>query len=105
MNKGDFASCSPGDKDNRLPTASDNGIGMDQRRAEQNLGTIAHPVLFWTWKKDNKDENIGHHRSAWRGLLPAFIWSPTRSPSSPGHTPGADEARQWESSGADGYAS
>ena len=42
MNKGDFRILLTRDKDNRLLTVSDNGIGMTKEELEQNLGTIAH---------------------------------------------------------------
>ena len=57
MNKGDFRILLTRDKDNRLLTVSDNGIGMTKEELEQNLGTIAHSGSL-DFKKDNKDENI-----------------------------------------------
>ena len=57
MNKGDFRILITRDKDNRILTIEDNGIGMTKEELEQNLGTIAHSGSL-DFKKDNKDENI-----------------------------------------------
>ena len=42
MNKGDFRILITRDKENRILTVEDNGIGMTKEELEQNLGTIAH---------------------------------------------------------------
>ena len=42
MNREDFRILLTLDKDNRMLTVSDNGIGMTREELEQNLGTIAH---------------------------------------------------------------
>ena len=42
MNKGDFRILITRDKENRILTIEDNGIGMTKEELEQNLGTIAH---------------------------------------------------------------
>ena len=57
MNKGDFRILITRDKENRILTIEDNGIGMTKEELEQNLGTIAHSGSL-DFKKDNKDENI-----------------------------------------------
>ena len=57
MNKGDFRILITRDKENRILTVEDNGIGMTKEELEQNLGTIAHSGSL-DFKKDNKDENI-----------------------------------------------
>ena len=42
MNKGDFRILITRDRENRILTIEDNGIGMTKEELEQNLGTIAH---------------------------------------------------------------
>ena len=89
MNKGDFRILITRDKENRILTVEDNGIGMTKEELEQNLGTIAHSGSL-DFKKDNKDENIDIIGQFGVGFYSAFMgastppsWSPTRSPSSP----------------------
>ena len=100
MNKGDFRILLTRDKDNRLLTVSDNGIGMTREELEQNLGTIAHSGSF-DFKKDNKDENIDIIGQFGVGFYSAFMVADKVTVISKAY--GADEAWQWESSGADGY--
>ena len=72
MNKGDFRILLTRDKDNRLLTVSDNGIGMTKEELEQNLGTIAHSGSL-DFKKDNKDENIDIIGQFGVGFYSAFM--------------------------------
>ena len=69
MNKGDFRILITRDKENRLLTISDNGIGMTKDELEKNLGTIAHSGSL-DFKKDNRGRR-GHryHRPVRRGFL------------------------------------
>ena len=57
MNRDDFRILLTLDKDNRMLTVSDNGIGMTRAELEQNLGTIAHSGSQ-DFKAENTDENI-----------------------------------------------
>ena len=57
MNKSDFRILLTRDKENRILTVEDNGIGMTKEELEQNLGTIAHSGSL-DFKKDNKDDGI-----------------------------------------------
>ena len=100
MNKGDFRILLTRDKDNRLLTVSDNGIGMTKEELEQNLGTIAHSGSL-DFKTDNKDENIDIIGQFGVGFYSAFMVADKVTVISKAY--GADEAWQWESSGADGY--
>ena len=100
MNKGDFRILLTRDKDNRLLTVSDNGIGMTKEELEQNLGTIAHSGSF-DFKKDNKDENIDIIGQFGVGFYSAFMVADKLTVISKAY--GSDEAWQWESSGVDGY--
>ena len=100
MNKGDFRILITRDKDNRILTIEDNGIGMTKEELEQNLGTIAHSGSL-DFKKDNKDENIDIIGQFGVGFYSAFMVADKVTVISKAY--GADEAWQWESSGADGY--
>ena len=100
MNKGDFRILLTRDKDSRTLTVSDNGIGMTKEELEQNLGTIAHSGSL-DFKKDNKDENIDIIGQFGVGFYSAFMVADKVTVISKAY--GADEAWQWESSGADGY--
>ena len=100
MNKGDFRILLTRDKDNRLLTVSDNGIGMTKEELEQNLGTIAHSGSL-DFKKDNKDENIDIIGQFGVGFYSAFMVADHVTVVSRAY--GSDEAWMWQSDGADGY--
>ena len=100
MNRDDFRILLTLDKDNRMLTVSDNGIGMTRAELEQNLGTIAHSGSQ-DFKAENTDENIDIIGPVRRGLLLRLSWWPTMSPSSPKPT-ASSEAWQWESSARGG---
>ena len=68
MNKGDFRILITRDKENRLLTISDNGIGMTKDELEKNLGTIAHSGSL-DFKKDNQGREHRYHRPVRRGFL------------------------------------
>ena len=72
MNKGDFRILITRDKENRILTVEDNGIGMTKEELEQNLGTIAHSGSL-DFKKDNKDENIDIIGQFGVGFYSAFM--------------------------------
>ena len=89
------------DKENRTLTISDNGCGMSKEELESNLGTIAKSgSLDFKSGLEGKSEVeiIGQFGV---GFYSAFMVSDTVTVVSRVH--GADEAYQWESSGADGY--
>lgn len=89
------------DKENRTLTISDNGCGMSKEELESNLGTIAKSgsLDFKSGLEGkNEVEIIGQFGV---GFYSAFMVSDTVTVVSRVH--GADEAYQWESSGADGY--
>ena len=100
MNKGDFRILITRDKENRILTVEDNGIGMTKEELEQNLGTIAHSGSL-DFKKDNKDENIDIIGQFGVGFYSAFMVADKLTVISKAY--GSDEAWQWESSGVDGY--
>ena len=100
MNKGDFRILITRDRENRILTIEDNGIGMTKEELEQNLGTIAHSGSL-DFKKDNKDENIDIIGQFGVGFYSSFMVADKVTVISKAY--GSDEAWQWESSGVDGY--
>lgn len=100
MDKDDFRVMLTVDKDNRLLTVSDNGIGMTKDELEQNLGTIAHSGSQ-DFKRENKDDAIDIIGQFGVGFYSAFMVADKVTVVSRAY--GSDEAWQWESSGAEGY--
>ena len=100
MNKSDFRILITRDKENRILTVEDNGIGMTKEELEQNLGTIAHSGSL-DFKKDNKDENIDIIGQFGVGFYSAFMVADHITVVTRKY--GADAAWMWQSSGADGY--
>ena len=100
MNKEDFHILITRDKENRILTVEDNGIGMTKAELEENLGTIAHSGSL-DFKKDNKDENIDIIGQFGVGFYSSFMVADKVTVISKAY--GSDEAWQWESSGVDGY--
>ena len=96
MNKGDFRILITRDKENRILTIEDNGIGMTKAELEENLGTIAHSGSL-DFKKDNKDENIDIIGQFGVGFYSSFMVADKVTVISKAY--GSDEAWQWESSG------
>ena len=100
MNKSDFHILITRDKENRILTVEDNGIGMTKAELEENLGTIAHSGSL-DFKQDNKDENIDIIGQFGVGFYSSFMVADKVTVISKAY--GSDEAWQWESSGVDGY--
>ena len=100
MNKSDFRILITRDKENRILTVEDNGIGMTKAELEENLGTIAHSGSL-DFKQDNKDENIDIIGQFGVGFYSSFMVADKVTVISKAY--GSDEAWQWESSGVDGY--
>ena len=100
MNREDFRILLTLDKDNRMLTVSDNGIGMTREELEQNLGTIAHSGSQ-DFKAENTDENIDIIGQFGVGFYSAFMVADHVTVISRAF--GSDQAWQWESSGIEGY--
>ncbi len=100
MNKDDFRVMLTLDKENRMLTVSDNGIGMTKDELEQNLGTIAHSGSL-DFKRENPDDNIDIIGQFGVGFYSAFMVADKVTVISRAY--GSGEAWQWESSGAEGY--
>ena len=93
------------DKEKRLLTVSDNGIGMTKEELEANLGTIAHSGsgqfkagLSEDDKAADKIDVIGQFGV---GFYSAFMVADHVTVLS--RAWGSDEAWMWQSDGADGY--
>ena len=100
MGKDDFAIHLNVDKEGRLLTITDNGIGMTKEELEKNLGTIAHSGSL-DFKTENKDENIDIIGQFGVGFYASFMVADHVTVTSRAY--GSDEAWQWESSGVEGY--
>ena len=90
------------DKDARLLTVSDNGIGMDKEDLENNLGVIASSGSFQFKKEvgeDAKDTDVIGQFGV--GFYSAFMVSDHITVVTKKY--GSDTAYMWQSSGADGY--
>ena len=91
------------DKESRIITIEDNGIGMTKEELENNLGTIAKSGSF-DFKREGQEESaeeidvIGQFGV---GFYSAFMVADNIKVESRAF--GSDEAFIWESSGVDGY--
>ncbi len=89
------------DKDNRLITVSDNGIGMSEDELDNNLGTIARSgsLDFKTENDDAADIDIIGQFGV--GFYSAFMVSDKVTVKTRAF--GSDKAYIWESDGIEGY--
>ena len=102
MNRKDFKIELKVDKENRLITVSDNGIGMDKEDLENNLGVIASSGSYKFKQEvgdDAKDTDVIGQFGV--GFYSAFMVADhiTVVPKKYG----SDTAYMWQSAGADGY--
>lgn len=101
LKKKDFFIRLAADKENRTLTVRDNGIGMTKEELEKNLGTIAKSGSL-DFKNENetggKVDVIGQFGV---GFYSAFMVASRVTVRS--RALGAQEAWQWESTGAEGY--
>ena len=103
LNRDDFEIKLTVDKDNRTLTVSDNGIGMDDKDLENNLGIIASSgSLKFRQEMEGKDaadtDIIGQFGV---GFYSAFMVADKITVVTKKY--GADSAYRWESAGVDGY--
>ena len=89
------------DKENRVLTVEDTGIGMDKAELEDNLGTIAKSGSFAFKNEKEAKENVDIIGQFGVGFYSAFMVADRVVVKS--RKFGSDEAFCWESSGADGY--
>lgn len=101
IKRSDFAINIAADKEQRILTISDNGIGMTREELEDNLGTIAKSgsLSFKNENEQKKDIDIIGQFGV--GFYSAFMVADKVTVISKAY--GADTAYKWESKGADGY--
>ena len=88
------------DKEKRVLTIEDNGIGMTAEELENNLGTIAKSGSL-DFKKENKADDMSIIGQFGVGFYSAFMVSDNVSVRSLAY--GQDQAYCWTSKGVDGY--
>jgi len=101
MSRDDFFIRIELDKENRLITVTDNGVGMDKEELETNLGTIAHSGSRAFKGEMEKKEDIDIIGQFGVGFYSAFMVSDEVRVESRKY--GSDEAWCWKSAGVDGY--
>ncbi|XJZ28724.1 molecular chaperone HtpG [Bacillota bacterium Lsc_1132] len=89
------------DKENRILTISDTGIGMSKEELENNLGTIAKSGSLAFKKETELKDGYDIIGQFGVGFYSAFMVADVVTVIS--KTLGSDEAYKWESRGADGY--
>ena len=102
LNRKDFKIELKVDKDNRLITVSDNGIGMDKEDLENNLGVIASSGSYKFKQEvgdDAKDTDVIGQFGV--GFYSAFMVADHITVVTKKY--GSDTAWMWQSAGADGY--
>ncbi|MEA5143688.1 MAG: molecular chaperone HtpG [Oscillibacter sp.] len=102
MSRDDFEIRLTVDKEKRLLTVSDNGIGMSAEELENNLGVIASSGTF-QFRKDTEDQEtdadvIGQFGV---GFYSAFMVADQITVVTRKY--GETESHRWESAGVDGY--
>ncbi len=91
------------DKENRILTITDNGIGMTKDELENNLGVIAQSGSF-KFKNENEDaskDDISVIGQFGVGFYSAFMVASEVTVDSKAY--GGEQAYKWYSQGADGY--
>ncbi len=105
MSRGDFEIRLSVDKDHRVLTISDNGIGMSKDELENNLGTIAKSGSLQfkeeMKKAENPNEAVDIIGQFGVGFYSAFMVADNVTVISRKY--GSEEAWMWQSQGADGY--
>lgn len=103
LSKSDFKIEISTDKENRILTIEDNGIGMTAEELESNLGTIAKSgsLNFKNENEDAKDNDIEVIGQFGVGFYSSFMVASKVEVVSKAF--GAETANKWVSEGADGY--
>ncbi len=101
ISKDNFKITISSDKENRLLTIEDNGIGMTKDELENNLGTIAKSGSFDFKETAEKKEDVDIIGQFGVGFYSAFMVSDEITVLSKAYN--SDVAYEWRSSGVDGY--
>lgn len=101
LNREEFDIKIKADKEKRILTISDNGIGMTAEELENNLGTIAKSGSLAFKNEKEKKEDIDIIGQFGVGFYSVFMVADKVEVYSKAY--GADKANVWVSSGADGY--
>ncbi len=101
LNRGDFDIKIKADKENKILTISDNGIGMTAEELENNLGTIAKSGSLAFKKENEKKEDIDIIGQFGVGFYSVFMVGDKVEVLSKAY--GSDKAHKWISSGTEGY--
>lgn len=101
LNRGDFDIKIKSDKENKILTISDNGIGMTEEELENNLGTIAKSGSLAFKKENEKKEDIDIIGQFGVGFYSVFMVADKVEVISKAY--GSDKAHKWISSGSDGF--
>ncbi|MCQ2514545.1 MAG: molecular chaperone HtpG [Ruminococcus sp.] len=103
MSRSDFNIQIKADKENRILTITDNGIGMDKDDLENNLGTIASSGSYkFKNEMQEKQDDIDIIGQFGVGFYSAFMVAKEITVNTKKY--GSDTAYCWQSSGADGYS-
>ena len=104
MKREDFRIHIHADKENRILTVSDNGIGMSESELENNLGIIASSGTYRFRQEMDKDaaENVDVIGQFGVGFYSAFMVADRITVITRKY--GENQAFRWESDGADGYS-
>ena len=101
MSRNDFAITITRDRENRILTVSDNGIGMSRAELEENLGTIAKSGSLAFKKNMEEAEDIDIIGQFGVGFYSAFMVASSITVITKKY--GEDTAWKWVSDGAAGY--
>ncbi len=101
VSRADFSIQLTVDKDTRMLTLEDNGIGMTKEELESNLGTIAKSGSFAFKKANEQKEDVDIIGQFGVGFYSAFMVADSVTVISRAF--GSDEAWRWHSTGAQGY--
>ncbi len=101
LSRSDFAIRLEPDKQKRVLTVSDNGIGMTKDEMENNLGTICRSGSLQFKQDMEQQPDLDIIGQFGVGFYSAFMVAADVTVISKKY--GSDEAWMWQSSGADGY--
>ncbi|MDD4311527.1 MAG: molecular chaperone HtpG [Eubacteriales bacterium] len=100
-NREDFEIRISADKDKRILTISDNGIGMTKEELDENLGTIAKSGTLAFKKEHDTSDAVDIIGQFGVGFYSSFMVADDVQVLSRAY--GSDEAWLWESQGREGY--